>query len=357
MSKAEPIKIYKWKDIRRLFTENLLIGNGASIAVCEKFDYKTLYGVAVNNHLISKNCEKLFRTFGSTNFEFIMKVLSDASKVNELLTIKEDKTKAAYDEIRKALIDSVGAIHPQRNEFEWALKSATVFMANFETIFSLNYDLLLYWAMLLYNSNVGANHFKDCFIPDGDDPNTLRFASDFEQFLRKPDDGLQASTLVFYPHGNLILANTQLGKEVKLFKDENCILDTILEKWTVGKFSPLIVSEGDSKKKVLAIESSNYLTNVYNGALAEMSGTLVIYGWSFSKQFDNHIFRALDRAAPQSSEFTESKLATIAISAYLKDPKYEKFCINVQNRIKASRNLRNCEIMWFDAESEGCWTH
>ena len=91
------------------------------------------------------------------------------------------------------------------------------FMKRFETVLSLNYDLLVYWAMLKGNDEYG-NWFKDGFIDEG------RFDNDYE-VLREPL-GAERATLVFYPHGNLILATDLIGDEVKLSRSgEKYVLD------------------------------------------------------------------------------------------------------------------------------------
>jgi hypothetical protein len=68
------------------------------------------------------------------------------------------------------------------------------FASAFPTVVSLNYDLTLYWAMLLFNAANGS-WFKDAFH-DGE------FQTDWEYLLR-PYGHAAGATLVFYPHGSL----------------------------------------------------------------------------------------------------------------------------------------------------------
>jgi hypothetical protein len=244
-------------------------------------------------------------------------------------------------------VNTVRAVHPQYSEVESYLDKIANFMMCFHTVINLNYDLLVYWAMLVGNDVKGGNRFKDCFRRDDVD-GSLIFEDAFDEYMGKPHGDLKSATLIFYPHGNLVLATRLLGGETKLSRSkDDCLLDTILEQWQVGDYTPLFVGEGGSRDKKHAIEQSNYLTNVYNRVLATLKQSLVIYGWSFGKQ-DKHILDAIDRAAPKD----------LAISVYTKDTDYEQFCNSVEKEIKRTHNLKHCEnIMFFDAESRGCWIH
>ncbi|MFP3422587.1 DUF4917 family protein, partial [Bacillus sp. SIMBA_161] len=51
--------------------------------------------------------------------------------------------------VREALVTAVNATHPaHREDLAFQYESAAAFLKNFGTVFSLNYDLLLYWVNL-----------------------------------------------------------------------------------------------------------------------------------------------------------------------------------------------------------------
>ena len=338
-------RLYKWKDIKDRFTHNLLLGNGASIAISESFDYRSLHQEASKGGLLSKKLQRLFGLFDTKNFELILRRLSDTRRVNDILDISESTTSESYEELRDALVNTVRGVHPQYPDVESYLDRIANFMMSFDYVISLNYDLLAYWAMLVGNDLEGENRFKDCFRRDVVD-GALIFDDAFE-YMAEPYGDLEAATLIFYPHGNLVLATELFGKETKLSRSkDDCLLDTILEKWQLGDYTPLFVGEGRTRDKKHAIEQSNYLTNVYNRVLATLKESLVIYGWSFGDQ-DKHILDALDRAA----------LEEIAISVYTKHRDYEDYCDNVRKKIDRTHNLKDCRISFFDAESHGCWIY
>jgi len=177
--------------------------------------------------------------------------------VNEALEIHDEVTEKTYDDIRSALVEAVQKTHPPYGEIEGSLKPVYEYMKSFKTVIDLSYDLIVYWAMLAGNAEYG-NWFKDCFVNG-----TFRY-EDWATFYEPY--GADGATLVFYPHGNLVLASGLKVGDVKLVRKvefEN-LLDRIVSRWRSGNALPLFVSEGDSSQKRNAILRSGYLSTVYN---------------------------------------------------------------------------------------------
>ena len=72
----------------------------------------------------------------------------------------------AYSEICTALIEAVHSVHPVHADVATDLQRTSAFASVFPTGVSLNYDLTLYWAMLLLNAAHGS-WFKDAFHDGG----------------------------------------------------------------------------------------------------------------------------------------------------------------------------------------------
>jgi hypothetical protein len=211
-------------------------------------------------------------------------------------------------------------------------------MGRFKHVFSLNYDLLVYWAMMYGNNVAGGHRFKDCFIGGA-------FSDDWED-LREPI-GVERTTLVFYPHGNLVLATNVSGQEVKLSTGGRTrgLLDHIVMIWQGGSLYPLFVSEGEMKQKELAIMRSAYLRQVYNEALPQVGNGLVIFGWSADPR-DDHILRRVALAEPQR----------VAISYFRgnRSPRQmERACEALQARIEELND--GIKVCFFDSQADGCW--
>ncbi len=336
-------KIRKWKEIKDDFKDKLLLGNGASIAVWDGFNYSSLYEEARKADRIGNRLDNLFKDFETTDFEHVLRLLSETKRVNELLGIDEGDTSELYGIVKETLRQTISDIHPAYEDVESSLLPIADFMKQFSTVLSLNYDLVVYWAMLKGNDNYG-QWFKDAFVEDG------RFENDFD-YLYKPYYDAEGATLVFYPHGNFILATELFGDEIKLTRSgEVYLLDTVLSTWEQGEYIPLFVSEGNTAEKLRAIRRSNYLDTVYDGTVERPSDTMVIYGWSFRDE-DDHILKALVNGEPK----------TVAISVHIESGDVESYCERAEYKISNMHHRLHkksvCKIQFFDAGSEGCWNN
>lgn len=351
MAKIEHLHLYNWKDIADSYKHTLVIGNGASIAVNPSFNYSSLYLSAKESGLVSKEANNLFEYFETKDFEYILRLLSNAHDINVALKISEDQTVKIHYAIRNALINVVQQLHVTYDQVAPVIPNVISFLEQFETVFSLNYDLILYWAILWANDNDANKYFIDCFIKNG------AFEEDW-QWLRKKYKG-KDTTLVFYPHGNLALT-TKNGETIKISRGkivtevENAmvlisrdLMKTIQEAWKSKGSVPLFVSEGSSKQKLMAIQRNGYLNSVYESALPVNNGTITIYGWSIGDQ-DEHILSRLISGRPKK----------IAISIY-KSEDWEGKAFEMRNKIlkiyfQKHRDAPE-EIMFYDSSSQGCW--
>jgi len=191
----------------------------------------------------------VFDYLGTSDFELVMRMLRHAYYVNLALDISEDLTDGACNDLKVTLIEAVRAIHIEHDDSAPHLTQVYKFMSRYNTVLSLNYDLTVYWSMLLGNEEIGGNWFKDCWGGGAFDGDWGRF--------RQPI-GVDGTTLVFYPNGNLILATSLTGGEVKLSvsKPYMRLLGKVISTWEAGEYLPLFVSEGESKQKLAAISRS-----------------------------------------------------------------------------------------------------
>ncbi len=322
--------IVEWNEISdRYHRGTLLLGNGSSIAVNDCFRYESLFDEACRLGYINDRVQQVFDEFGVTDFELVLRRLWQAKKVNEALGIEPGRVEEAYSLVRNALINTVRDVHISYDDARPHLTPIFRFMQRFDTVISLNYDLLVYWATQLGNRELG-NWFKDCFNPS-------RFRNDWA-YLREAyrADG---ATLFFYPHGNLVLRREGFAESRKITSgDSGGLLDAILIAWEQDEFAPLFVCEGTTRKKQLAIASSDYLEKVFYEVLPSLGETLVIYGWSVGDQ-DEHLLNQLRKSSARR----------VAVSIYGNN---QVLAGNIEDRCNA---LGFDEIVFFDSESEGCW--
>lgn len=201
----------RWEDIKCDFQDNLILGNGSSIAVDGGFQYRSIFEKACEKNYLKGNEKEIFRKFKTTDFELILNKLLSAHIINEILGANKS-IGSVYLNIKKALIDTVCSFHPKHKGVRDKFADMYLFLESFKTVFSLNSDLLVYWAILAANKKYGFHRFKDCFI-DGTfnrDVATLRESTVEEKTV----------TLVFYPHGALFLGENILGEEKKIIADD-----------------------------------------------------------------------------------------------------------------------------------------
>lgn len=331
--------VLEWEAIADDFTDVLCLGNGASIALAEEFSYRSLLEEARKQELITEDLDELFEYLGTEDFELVLNLLWHAVHVNRALDISEDRTEEAYEAVRHALVQSVRENHADHADVVERLPSAYQFLKRFGTVHSLNYDLVLYWAMMAGNDELG-NWFKDCFVRGS-------FHKNWEQF-RRPHRA-KGATLVFYPHGNLSLATSLRGEDQKVHREDDWddLLYRITEQWNDGDLAPLFVTEGDSDQKVLAIRRSAYLSTVHDTVLSDSAESLVFHGFSFSPN-DKHIVRQLARAKP----------ARVAVSVFKGDRSDEDVEADIHRlRMRLKLYFRGADHYLYWATSEGAWIH
>ena len=314
----------------------LLLGNGASIAVSDRFNYKSLYEKAQ----LAKAERAVFDALSTCDFERVLRALAETDTVSAALGRRCD-TRATLEKVRRALITVVQSTHPEPEKVRDALSTAAVFSQRFDTIVSFNYDLLVYWMLMAANANDQVHRFKDCFDGNG------TFIGNKWSTYRESLAPYKRTTLVFYAHGAAFLAQTD-GSEVKLSGDAGGLADVIARRW-IGGDLPLFVSEGDADSKLSVIGASDYLRTVFFDVLpkAVKGRNIVAYGLGF-KNNDKHIVAALAKAPPK-------RLAVSVWGASEVDRQNE--VLRIEALLRKQIPETETQIDFFDASSAGCWIH
>lgn len=151
-------EIITFQEAIRLSTGNgnrhLLTGNGFSIACRSQiFTYESLFKQADFTSL-SIYAQSLFTHLNTKDFEIVMRHLRQASEVlkiyapSEKLLIQQIDNDA--NELKNILVNAIASTHPtlpsEITEEEY--ENCRNFINHFNNIYTLNYDLLLYWTMM-----------------------------------------------------------------------------------------------------------------------------------------------------------------------------------------------------------------
>lgn len=259
---------------------SLLLGNGFSQAFdSDIFNYQNLFIKADfgdNNDKI----KNIFTNFDTYDFEKIMKNIESTKTICSIYKVDSKKIKqfeSDIENIKNSLIKVISETHPTSSRCinDEQYKKAKSFIVQFNKIFTLNYDLLLYWIINKYEIPP-TGYYKN----DG-------FNSDIWENAEMQD--------VFFLHGALHLYDT--GSDIKKHKF-NCrknsvIIDYVQNNLKKGKF-PLFVSEHSPEKKLIQIKHNTYLTHCFE-SLKELDGTLFIHGHSMDTK-DKHIFDQIKKS-------------------------------------------------------------
>jgi len=329
------MQVYQWADIAEDFTDGLVLGNGASISFDGEFGYASLRERAEADNLIEADVQLVFDHLATVDFELVLRMLWHANKINEALGIEEPRTAAAYFSVRDALIQVVRSIHVGYEQVAERLPLAAHFMRHFSTVASLNYDVLVYWAILVGNMEGNQHRFKDCFVDQS------RFRQPWSE-LREPIPPATATTIVGYPHGNLAIAADFAGDERKLVAGGAKLLETIFHSWNSGNYGPVFVSEGTSAQKLASIRRSPYLTTMYGELLSYMRESVAIFGWSIGES-DLHLLDAICHGGALRFAF-----AVDPDSPGLEHETARVKALIVERQAKA-------KVWFFDRASPGCW--
>lgn len=319
---------------------HLLLGNGFSIALFPKiFSYGSLLEKADFSDVQRGN--KLFQALDTSDFESVIRRLYDSAKIVDLYpngsAIKKQMEIDA-NKIKHILVNTIATRHPKKpDEIKTEqYVSCRQFLKNFEHIYTLNYDLLLYWTLM----------------------------QDIDDFSKK-DDGFRNSahksgyvewqsykkSTIHYLHGALHLFDT--GTDILKYTWNRTgipLIDQIRTALDNEKY-PLIVSEGDSPGKQRKIIHNAYLHKCLR-SLESISGCVFIYGHSLDDN-DKHIFRSIIK---------NKNIDLLMISLYgdLNKDSNKKIQENAQRLVMEREELfdqKPLSIKFYQAETANIWNN
>lgn len=288
MTKADlkAIGISDWADIKADFKgADLLLGNGFSMNLSPKFSYTKLFSAFLNT--CPPVYKKVFQDFKTTNFELIMQKLLGASTVNQIFNWYNVRICDAIPRLKNGLIKAIKDVHPDvgrmSREVSWQrLEDISKQLDEFNDVFTLNYDLLMYKILMI----TWERHNQDNAVTLYGDNFCKKVSKGWQQFI-DCQANLKNFKYVYYLHGALFLFKRQ-NVTCKICgggRDAN--LMTTIRNEIHSNNLPIFVSEGSSEEKIEAISNSEYLRFALK-KLQMANRRLVIFGASLDDP-DAHI--------------------------------------------------------------------
>ncbi len=347
----------------RFTKRHLLLGNGFSIAcVPTIFSYNSLF--EETNLDSNQELKKTFENLHTTDFELVIEALDKAAIILPAYNTNSPDTalkmKADAQKLKEILIETIASRHPKYpSEIEDGKYIACrKFLADFiksdvgnrGRIYTLNYDLLLYWTLMHETEN-------ESFELDTNDGFGLDVDVDqdgvhFSEYLSW--QGKSEGQTVHFLHGALHIFDS--GHQVEKFAWTDTgvpLIEQCREALTANKF-PLFVSEGNHEKKLQKITHNQYLFNSYenfeaivNGGRSHYPGNTCIftYGVSFSNN-DTHILNSI----------AKGKIKQMYVGIYGdSNSEINRNIFNKMEFLKAKRIEFPIEICYYDSSSAKVW--
>jgi len=314
----------------------LLLGNGFSMSYNkERFSFTSLLESAIKAGLIKTNTSiyEIFQEFETKDFETVVNLLETATKVtkkynaitpeNEILIIND----AA--KLKNHLVSIITNNHPEKitDISDEELLCCANFINEFDKIYTLNYDLLLYWAAIKLEDSIRTGHIEKCRLKISDGfGNSEEEGSEDVVYA---NDSSKPFTL-YYLHGALHL----FDKKYEIIKQTYSRTSKPLKDQTLENINydiyPIFVSEGTSQQKKAKIIHNAYLNHCYK-SLSKISGDLIIFG-TMLKTNDEHIRDGIKHSKVKNIYIGVSSVAAInEFDSFveelnqLKEPKYVAF--------------------------------
>ena len=338
---------------------HLLLGNGFSIACIPSiFTYDSIYNQADFNSM--PEVKKIFELFKTQDFELIINALEKSSRIVPVYEPENKELTAKMhlhsQNLKQLLIETLAQKHPaypaQIEDYKY--KSCLRFLAHFidsnSCVYTLNYDLLLYWTLMHGLESKQLQMVpSDGFGKDTDFENGTVQVSDFVTWQ---GDSQAHGQNIHYLHGALHIYDR--GADIEKFTwigTGITLIDQATNALSKNLF-PVFVAEGDSIKKMDKIVHCGYLYHSYKSFSANMKvgaksvkNCLFTFGVSFSEN-DQHILKKI----------SQGKVAHLFVSIY-GDPASEanKQIINAAEGLKRRRKGNDLNITYYDAASAEVW--
>jgi hypothetical protein len=336
---------------------HLLLGNGFSIACrADIFHYGSLFAQA--DFSAAPEVVSVFDALHTQDFEAAIHALENAARILPAYlghgTVAPAKMLEHAGILKEILVQTIAGNHPHipldiPDPKFWACRR---FLSHFLSspkagcVFTLNYDLLLYWTLM--HDDMPFDEPIDLAINDG-------FGNDEDEpeaeYVVWQGETNAHSACVMFLHGALHLFDS--GKELLKYtwvRKGVPLIDQAREALANNAF-PLFVAEGTSPQKKAKIRHNAYLYQGFKQFTANMQQgkhCLFIFGHSLAEN-DDHVLARIGRGRCR-------KLYVGIYGDPLAEP--NQVIIGRAQALAAMRNERwPLDVDFYDAESADVWGH
>lgn len=267
---------------------HVLLGNGFSRA-CRNdiFSYDALFERADFQQL-SGNAKALFEALETTDFEAVIEALRKAALIVPLYSEEDSglahELEQDAESLRDVLVSAIANSHPDRPSdiSPESYAACKRFLSHFERVFTLNYDLLLYWAVMQREIEPDVEPNDGFWTPETGE----------EEYVTWEIEN-RYNQNIYYLHGALHLFDA--GAELQKYTWINTgirLTEQVRNALATNKY-PMFVAEGSSSGKVDRIKHHAYLTKAFE-SFSNIGGALFVFGHSLAAN-DEHILHLIEK--------------------------------------------------------------
>lgn len=342
-------------DSEKFSKRHLLLGNGFSIA-CRPdiFHYGSLFAQA--DFSAVPEAKAVFEMLGTQDFEMAIRSLENAAKILPAYIDRGAGAAAKMQEhavaLKDILVQTIAGNHPHippeiPEEKFWSCRR---FLSHFLVgpkagcVFTLNYDLLLYWTLmhddLPFDEPIPLTK-NDGFGNDEDEP-------DADYVVWQGETNPHSASIMFL-HGALHLFDS--GKELQKYtwiRKGIPLVEQAREAIARDSY-PLFVAEGTSAQKKSKIRHNAYLYQGFKQFTANVQQgqhCMFIFGHSLAEN-DDHILKRIGKG----------RFKKLYVGIYGDPDGAENQ--NIMQRARALADLRHdkwpLEVAFYDAASASVW--
>ncbi len=332
----------------------LLLGNGFSQAYSQDmFSWNSIYERAE----LTERLRRCFDAIGSRDFEVTIKSLQDSAKLHRIYQQPNEEVanlmQEDADSLKDVLAETIAHNHPINvSEIEDAkFHSCIRFLSKFESVYTLNYDLLLYWTYMWAMKAENETLRKTGAIPSLTCDDGFRNAPG-EDFVIWEGDYKQC---VYFLHGALhLILGTEEIKKITWNRTQISLIDQLKDSMS-KEYYPIFVAEGESVRKKGKIMRNGYLSKCFR-SFQKLNGNLVVFGASLSER-DRYLVDAIAISSTVSHLFvglfgdveSPGNQEVIATLDEAVDKRNAVLAKNPRKRISLS-------VSYFDSGSVNPWT-
>lgn len=347
-------------------SKHIILGNGFSLSFLQnlgindpKFSYPQIIqdiieGSENGSYTFEGDIRKAQQIADTYNLETIIEHLCNLERFSSVYNFDNSNINKDIQTLKDCLPTIISKYHPELpSQYQTdtsiikiddnCYKSCGNFLKKFSTIFTLSYDLFLYWVI---NKGGLKNIFYDGFGNKGGTAPLI---------WRDTYSG-DGSKKFYYLHGGLHYYRTYIEEEfIQSFETgypvekikydgQSSIIEQIKEMVADNKF-PLVVVEGNGKEKRKKITANDVLANGFS-ALSEVSGSVFIFGANLLSDEDNHLIQAM----------AKSSVKNIYYGLHVNNDCYQDTCHKITTKISGMfPSTHQLNIEFFNTYTMNVW--